>query len=295
LLRQADGAGGARAAGGWPGVGAMIVRDLRANNTLTERFGHMLYWLFETMARDWRGRGLRHVHQAEIAHRIMGLWKRFRAVVTQWEAGTLVAARGRVLQRDLARPIESTPRPDPPPQGGREKFPTPGARWAEVLPRRFGWLKALLLPENQPRATIFNLLLHDDADMKAIIAAAPAQIGRVLRPFCHLLGLEVPAELRLPKRRRVRRKDTSPRPSPHSGEGEGTHRRRRRSPREVAEHALRESERTGKPIDPAKIGAVAFGYTLHWPRDENCPPPEIGYGGRWRRPPKDYRPPKDWE
>jgi hypothetical protein len=175
-----------------------------------------------------------------------------------------------------------------------------------VLPRTFGWLKALVLPDRQYCATSFNLLLHDDAEMKAIIAAAPVQIGRVLRPFCHLLGLEVPAELRLPKRRRVRKKDTSPRPSPHSGEGEdrpsphsgegeGLRRRRRRTPREVAEHALRESERTGKPIDPTKIGAVAFGYTLHWPRDGNCPPPEIGYGGRRRRPPKDYKPPQEWE
>ena len=71
--------------------------------------------------------------------------------------------------------------------------------------------------------------------------------------------------------------------------------RRRRTPREVAEAAIARSERTGKPIDPRKIGAVAYGYVLHWPRDGNCPPPEVGYGGRWRRPPKDYKPPKDWE
>jgi len=41
--------------------------------------------------------------------------------------------------------------------------------------------------------------------------------------------------------------------------------RRRRTPREVAEAAIARSERTGKPIDPRKIGAVAFGYVLHWP------------------------------
>ena len=56
--------------------------------------------------------------------------------------------------------------------------------------------------------------------MQAVIAAAPLQVGRILRPFCHFLGLELPAELRLPKRVRVRKKDTSPRPSPQSGEGE---------------------------------------------------------------------------
>jgi hypothetical protein len=160
-----------------------------------------------------------------------------------------------------------------------------------VLPRRFGWLKSLLLPDWHWCVTSFHALLHEDAEMQAVIAAAPQQIGRVLRPFCHFLGLEVPETLRLPRRRRS--KDTSPRPSPQSGEGEV--RRRRRTPREVAADAIAWSERTGKPIDPRKIGAVAYGYVLHWPRDGNCPPPEIGYGGRWRRPPKDYKPPGDGE
>ena len=50
------------------------------------------------------------------------------------------------------------------------------------------------------------------------------------------------------------------------------------------------SERTGKPIDPRKVSSTVWGYIVHWPRDGNCPPPEIGYGGRRRRPPKDYKP-----
>ena len=51
----------------------------------------------------------------------------------------------------------------------------------------------------------------------------------------------------------------------------------------------------GRPIDLTKLSAVAFGYVLHPPRDGNCPPPEIGYGGRRPRLPKDYVRPKDWE
>jgi hypothetical protein len=198
-----------------------------------------------------------------------------------------------------------TPHPDPPPQGGREigggQRVKPG--WS-VLPRTFGWLKSLVLPDRQYCATSFNLLLHDDAEMKALIAAAPVQIGRVLRPFCHILGLEVPAELRLPKRRRVRKKDTSPRPSPHSGEGVWARRdaraemivpNRRLPPREQAEDAMRRSEASGKPIDLKKFKPEAFGWWAHPPRDGNCPPPKIGYGGRLRPLPKDYKPPKDWE
>ena len=151
-----------------------------------------------------------------------------------------------------------------------------------MLPRRFGWLKSLILPDRQWCVTQFNCVLYDNAEMQAVIAAAPGQIGRVLRPFCHFLGLEVPAELRLPRRRRVRRKDTSPPPQPSPARaGEGANgadraKRRRRTPREIAEAAIARSEATGKPIDPRKIGAVAFGYVLHWPRDGNCPPPEIG-------------------
>jgi hypothetical protein len=264
----------------------MISRYLPANATLTERFGHLLYWLFEGMAADWRRRGLRHVHNGEITLRVSALWKRFRSVVARWEAGTLRApgVRG------------TSPRPSPQSgegEGSAASAQRPKPGWS-VLPRTFGWLKSLLLPDRQHCVIAFNWLLLDDADMKALIAAAPVQIGRVLRPFCHILGLEVPAELRLPRRRRVRKKDTSPRPSTHSGEGEAK-RCRRRTPREAGEDAIRESERTGKPIDPKKIGSVAFGYALHWPRDGNCPPPEIGYGGRRRRPPKDYRPPQDWE
>jgi hypothetical protein len=184
--------------------------------------------------------------------------------------------------------------------------------------------------------TQFNLLLYGNEEMQAVIAAAPQQIGRVLRPFCHFLGLEVPEALRLPRRRSkvpsrraigpgeqrwaeahptglgleapaelrlpVRMAHPPPRPtgsspvaephSPQSGEGEG---RRRRTPREVAADAIAWSERTGKPIDPRKIGAVAYGHVLHWPRDGNCPPPEIGYGGRWRRPPKGAAPSRDYE
>ena len=51
----------------------------------------------------------------------------------------------------------------------------------------------------------------------------------------------------------------------------------------------------GLPVNLDRLSAVARGYVMHPPRDDNCPPPEIGYGGRWRRPPKDYAPPRDWE
>jgi len=44
----------------------MIARFLPANATLTERFGYLLHWMLVGVSLDWRRRGLRHVHSAEI-------------------------------------------------------------------------------------------------------------------------------------------------------------------------------------------------------------------------------------
>ena len=70
---------------------------------------------------------------------------------------------------------------------------------------------------------------------------------------------------------------------------------RRLPAREQAEDAMRRSEASGKPIDVKKFSPWANGWFMHWPRDGNCPPPKIGYAGRRRKPPKDYKPPKEWE
>ena len=129
--------------------------------------------------------------------------------------------------------------------------------------------------------------------MKQFALECP-QVGRVLRPFCRITGIKVPDYLRLPKRKR-----TSPQPSPQGGGGEKPRRlrqpRRRdfSSARDEAAAWLAWSAATKKPVNPKKMSAVAFGYVLHWPRDELCPPPEIGYGGRAFRVPRDYVRPQD--
>ncbi len=70
---------------------------------------------------------------------------------------------------------------------------------------------------------------------------------------------------------------------------------RRLPPQAQLDDAVRRSEAFGKPVDVTKLHPVAYGLLVHPPRDGNCPPPEIGYGGRRRRPPKDYEPPRDDE
>ena len=65
-------------------------------------------------------------------------------------------------------------------------------------------------------------------------------------------------------------------------------------PARSAKRALRRMF-AGLPVNLDRMSAVARGYFVHPPRDGNCPPPEIGYGGRLRPLPKDYAPPRDWE
>ena len=134
-------------------------------------------------------------------------------------------------------------------------------------------------------------LLTEHPEMRAFVAEAP-QAGRMLRPICEMVGLKPPEWLMLPKR--VRKKKEPPRLSeadeaelrritawfPDSPAG----RRGKRIWRRMFE---------GKPVDLTKVSAVVLGLVLHPPRDGNCPPPEIGYGGRWPRLPKDYVRPKD--
>jgi hypothetical protein len=186
----------------------MLHKLLPANPTLADRWGWLLFWLIDGMAMDWRRRGLRHVHNAEINQRILGLWKRLLSVLEQYRAGTLRAPRAVQRNDTSPRPTGSSPVAEPhSPHSGEGEAPPPAGANGE--------------------------------------------------------------------------------------DGARAQRRRRRTPIEIADELVRRSERTGKPIDIAKVSPVVWGCIVHRPRDGNCPPPEIGYGGRRRKPPKDYTPPWD--
>ncbi len=282
--------------------------------TLADQFSGIVELFRKTMWAEPRTRGLGALSVA-IWQRVRGFERRFAKLYAMWKAGTLPVRR--VSNREGTSP---RPSPDsgeganggdraaapPPPRLVRSAAQSPVKgegdvqraeaairRPASVLPRGLRWLHQVLPWSAGTLASRVGPLLWDCPEMRAFAADCP-QVGRVLRPMCRMAGLTPPEWLALPKRA------VAPpplQPSPVTGEGaKGTGRARRRTPREVAADAMARSERTGKPIDPRKIGAVAYGYVLHWPRDDNCPPPEIGYGGRWRKPPKDYEPPpRDWE
>jgi hypothetical protein len=263
--------------------------------------GDQLFWIVElfckTITADPRTRELGPVSIA-LWTRVRRFQRRFCALYAMWKAGTLPKGRVRAVAEphspaSAGEGANGVDGAKTPPAVGGEDALARHLRPASLLPRAFRWLQRMLPSGAEVLASGVEGLLVNYPETKQFVAECP-QVGRVLRPLARMAGLQVPEWLALPRRRGVSKKDTSPRPSPHSGDGEvvAVH-RKRRTAREIAEALMARSERTGKPVDIRKVSSVVWGYIVHTPRDGNCPPPEIGYGGRRWRPPKDYQPPRD--
>jgi hypothetical protein len=121
----------------------------------------------------------------------------------------------------VARAQQPPANPRPPRIRDRTQDPTRAAPPGDSLPRDslprdHAWLLRMVpATTNSVNAAAYGraeiqTLLADPA-MRALIAATPAA-GRLLRPLCHMLGLPVPPELRLPKRPRRPRVTTAPHP-----------------------------------------------------------------------------------
>jgi hypothetical protein len=124
-----------------------------------------------------------------LVHAWLGrLVQRFAALVARAEAGTLRPPR--------RRPPRERPPREPPP------------RW----PKSFAWLIRMLPYQ---AACFGSQLQHQfsQPEMIALIEAAP-QAGRILRPLCRMLAIDLPPALRLPPRPPRPRKPKPPRQSP---------------------------------------------------------------------------------
>lgn len=88
----------------------------------------------------------------------------------------------------------SAPTPATPPVAASATTPS-----KPTLPRHFGWLSRLLGYRIRGHAGQLAHLLLTDPEMTALLAADP-RFGRVLRPLCHLLGIQPPETIRLPPR-----------------------------------------------------------------------------------------------
>jgi hypothetical protein len=127
----------------------------------------------------------------EAWRRISAIRRRFALLAEQIRAGTLRPAR---------------PRPPRPPRPA--DAPGPRARPARprrgpALPRRFGWLIGLVPCDAATRRSQLQHQFDNNPEMAALLAAAPHEMGRLLRPLCHMLGMQPPEVLRLPERARA--------------------------------------------------------------------------------------------
>jgi len=261
-----------------------------------------LFWIVEcfrkAMWAEPRTRGLGALSVA-IWVRVKRFERRFSRLYAMWKAGTLPPPRpspasagegANGADRAVAHP---PPRPFPS-RGEGEVAAQDAARErpASVLPRAFRWLQKMLPISAGTLAAGVDSIMWNYPEMKQFAADCP-QVGRILRPLARMAGLKVPDYVALPKRKRKKRALRLS--DEHEAElARLTARFPDTPPARSAKRALRRMF-AGLPVNWDGLSAVARGYVVHPPRDENCPPPEIGYGGRRRPLPTDYKPPpKDW-
>ena len=116
-----------------------------------------------------------------IGHRLLRMRRRFAAIVALLRAGKLPA------------PASAAPKAARPARPSRWIYPY----------KRFGWVMYDVSYFVQLEQHELEELL-EDPDMEALVAAAP-QLGRELRPFCHMLAVKQPEWLRLPRKPRPSR------------------------------------------------------------------------------------------
>jgi hypothetical protein len=155
--------------------------------TPAENFATLLAWLSQAVAAMSGGDRLSCALIGLIIDRIRCIKQRFARLAAR-------IREGRYAVRIVAphRRAEVPRRPDP-------------------LPKTFGWLLKLVPEAVQYRGQLENLLR--DPDMAALLAAAPASLGRPLRSLCHMLGLPRPEILAPPAKPRPPREKAPP-PAP---------------------------------------------------------------------------------
>ena len=86
--------------------------------------------------------------------------------------------------------------------------PAVSAPPAVVVPRQFGWVVQMAPHVHLVNPWRFQLedMLVNNPEMALVVAGVP-QMGRELRPLCHMLAIKVPDWLKLPKRKRKPRPD----------------------------------------------------------------------------------------
>lgn len=153
-----------------------------------ECFATIILWLNRAVA----ARSFRNALPGPL---IVLIWKRVNRIGLKFAA---LAARIRAGKFHPRQPPATPPKRD----GKRRREKNP-------LPQGFCWLVKLV-----PQAAVYGSQLSyllAEPEMAALVAAAPGQMRRTLRPLCHMLGLAPPPLLALPPKPRPPK---PPRPPP---------------------------------------------------------------------------------
>jgi len=148
-----------------------------------ERFATLLLWLGKAVDTLYHAGIIAAPLFILLQHRISGIKRRFARLAARIAAG---AAAGQFTPR-----ASGGPRPGRPP--GRKNLLPSGAFWLIKL-----------VPEAVGHRSQLEYLLRDP-EMAALLAAAPAEMGRILRPLCRMLGVEVPKVLAPPPDKRPKK------------------------------------------------------------------------------------------
>jgi hypothetical protein len=218
--------------------------NLPPTHTLSDRFASIIEGLLRALTTQGRESRLCGALLTLLHKRLLRTRNRFTVLAARVRDGALPEV---APARHQTQSQEARPRPSSPPA---------------LLPRGFGWI-IRMVPKpwlvNHWRAQLNEML--DDPELVAIVAVAP-QMGRELRPLCHMLAIEPPPALALPRRPRRRRR--------------------------TAETPRAKKQPTPEQVDArvARMSRLAFANLIN-PETENMgwrPPNRIGYARAPRRP-----------
>ena len=140
-----------------------------------EGFATIVRWLVHTLVTQGLCGRLAAPLIWPILDRIRTINQRFKRLAARLAAGTYVPRRHAARRHAAAGPRRRNP-----------------------LPQGFGWLLKLVPEVVGYRAQLEHHLRNPD--MAALIAQAPASMGRILRPLCWMLYLPPPPILARPRR-----------------------------------------------------------------------------------------------
>ena len=150
--------------------------------TASERFTRVMDVLREVIAREGKQRGISAVWLALIWARL----RRFAVRIARLDEWVRVGKPERTV----------TPRAVEAPEAEPLEVEPPPVRPRTALPQQRGWLVRLIPEVEWVRGTMHVLLKKPE--FVALISEAP-QVGRILRPLCLMLNIDVPSALRLPR------------------------------------------------------------------------------------------------